>query len=263
MNTHAKPQTLARAGHLSVADTRYMSGFGNSFETETLPGALPIGRNSPQKPAYGLYAEQLSGSPFTAPQATNQRSWLYRINPSVKHTRRFRKISRGNIRSAGLDREEADTALAQLRWDPIPLPKKKLSFVEGLSTITFAGDVEGQTGMAAHIALVTRSMVDEYFFCADGELMVVAQEGRLRFCTEFGIIDITPGEIAVIPRGVVMRVEIPDGPSRAYVCENYGGALTLPDRGPTAWPTRVTSSHPSRPMRTSRARRCSMSSGAA
>ncbi|MGL4241224.1 MAG: homogentisate 1,2-dioxygenase [Beijerinckiaceae bacterium] len=232
MTKHQKPQNLARAGHLAVTDARYMSGFGNSFETESLPGALPIGRNSPQKPAYGLYAEQLSGSPFTAPQATNQRSWLYRINPSVKHTRRFRKADRGNIRSAGLDRDEADTALGQMRWDPIPLPKKKVSFVEGLSTITFAGDVEGQTGMAAHIAVVTRSMVDEYFFNADGELMIVAQEGRLRFCTEFGIIDITPGEIAIIPRGVIMRVEIPDGPARAYVCENYGGALTLPDRGP-------------------------------
>jgi homogentisate 1,2-dioxygenase len=230
MNIHAKP--LARAGHLSVSDVSYMSGFGNSFETETLPGALPVGRNSPQRPAYGLYAEQLSGSPFTAPQATNQRSWLYRINPSVKHTRRFKTADRGNIRSAGVDRDEADLSLAQLRWDPMPLPKKKVSFVEGLSTITFAGDVEGQAGMAAHVALVTRSMVDEYFFCADGELMIVAQHGRLRFCTEFGIIDIAPGEIAVIPRGVVMRVEIPDGPARAYVCENYGGALTLPDRGP-------------------------------
>jgi homogentisate 1,2-dioxygenase len=237
MNTHAKPHSLARAGHLSVSDARYMSGFGNSFETETLPGALPIGRNSPQKPAYGLYAEQLSGSPFTAPQATNQRSWLYRINPSVKHTRQFKRADRGAIRSAGVDRDEADLGLAQLRWDPIPLPTAKLSFVEGLSTITFAGDVEGQTGMAAHIALVTRSMVDEYFFNADGELMIVAQEGRLRFRTEFGIIDIAPGEIAVIPRGVIFRVEIPEGedgpiPARAYVCENYGGALTLPDRGP-------------------------------
>jgi homogentisate 1,2-dioxygenase len=232
MNTHAKPQSLARAGHLAVADARYMSGFGNSFETETLPGALPIGRNSPQRPAYGLYAEQLSGSPFTAPQATNQRSWLYRINPSVKHTRRFRKADRGNLRSAGVDRDEADAALGQLRWDPLPLPSTPTSFIEGLSTITFAGDVEGQTGMAAHVALVTRSMVDEYFFNADGELMVVAQQGRLRFCTEFGVIDIAPGEIAVIPRGVVMRVEIPEGPARAYVCENYGGALTLPDRGP-------------------------------
>ncbi len=123
MNTHAKPASLARAGHLAAADARYMSGFGNSFETETLPGALPIGRNSPQKPAYGLYAEQLSGSPFTAPQATNQRSWLYRINPSVKHTRRFRKAERGNIRSAGVDRGDTDASLGQLRWDPMPLPK--------------------------------------------------------------------------------------------------------------------------------------------
>jgi homogentisate 1,2-dioxygenase len=232
MTQHQKPQGLARAGQLAVADARYMSGFGNSFETETLPGALPIGRNSPQRPAYGLYAEQLSGSPFTAPQATNQRSWLYRINPSVKHTRRFRKAERGNIRSAGLDRDEADAALGQMRWDPIPLPSTPTNFVEGLSTITFAGDVEGQVGMAAHVALVTRSMADEYFFNADGELMIVAEHGRLRFCTEFGVIDISPGEIAVIPRGVAMRVEIPDGPARAYVCENYGGALTLPDRGP-------------------------------
>jgi homogentisate 1,2-dioxygenase len=232
MNTHAKPQNIARAGHLAVTDQLYMSGFGNSFETETLPGALPVGRNSPQRPAYGLYAEQLSGSPFTAPQATNQRSWLYRINPSVKHTRRFRKTDRGHIRSAGIDRGEADTALGQMRWDPMPLPAKPVSFVEGLATITFAGDVEGQAGMAAHVALVTRSMVDEYMFNADGELLVVAQEGRLRFRTEFGIIDIAPGEIAVIPRGVIFAVEIPEGPARAYVCENYGGALTLPDRGP-------------------------------
>ena len=62
----------------------YMPGFGNDFETETLPGALPQGQNSPQRPAYGLYAEQLSGSPFTAPRGTNERSWLYRIRPSVQ-----------------------------------------------------------------------------------------------------------------------------------------------------------------------------------
>ncbi len=222
---------------LSAAHAGYMSGFGNSFETETLPGALPVGRNSPQKPAYGLYAEQLSGSPFTAPQATNQRSWLYRINPTVKHTQRFSLADRGLIRSGGLDRTETDEvmrsmAIGQMRWDPIPYPKTGQSFVEGLATITVAGDVDTQNGMAAHIALVTRSMDDEYFFNADGEFLVVAQEGALRFVTEFGIIDITPGEVAVIPRGVIFRVELPGGPARAYVSENYGGGFTLPDRGP-------------------------------
>jgi homogentisate 1,2-dioxygenase len=210
----------------------YMSGFGNSFETETLSGALPIGRNSPQKINYGLYAEQLSGSPFTAPQATNQRSWLYRIRPSVKHSGRYRKVDKGLIRTAPHARDESDLPIGQLRWNPTPIPDEALTFVTGLRTMTTAGDADTQAGMAAHVLLVTQSMENEYFFNADGELLVVAQEGRLRFRTEFGVIDIEPGEIAVIRRGIVFKVELIDGPARAYICENYGGAFTLPDRGP-------------------------------
>lgn len=209
----------------------YMSGFGNSFETEALPGALPVGRNSPQTIAYGLYAEQLSGSPFTAPRDSNQRSWLYRIRPSVKHVGRFAKVDSGFWRTAP-DREESDLPLGQLRWDPLPLPEAPTTFLEGIRTMTTAGDAEAQAGMAAHIVLVTASMADDYLFDADGELMIVAQHGGLRFRTEFGVIEVTPGEICVIPRGVVFKVELIDGPARAYVCENYGGAFTLPDRGP-------------------------------
>jgi homogentisate 1,2-dioxygenase len=211
---------------------KYMSGFGNSFETEALAGALPIGRNSPQKCNYGLYAEQLSGSPFTAPQATNQRSWLYRIRPSVKHSGRYRKLDRGFLRTAPDARNESQLPLDQLRWDPTPIPSEPMTFVNGLHTITTAGDSDTQVGMAAHVLLVTRSMTNEYFFNADGEFLVVAQENKLRFCTEFGVIEIEPGEICVIPRGVVFKVELVDGPARAYVCENYGGAFTVPDRGP-------------------------------
>lgn len=213
-----------------VQDAEYMSGFGNSFETEALPGTLPIGRNSPQKINYGLYAEQLSGSPFTAPQASNQRSWLYRIRPTVRHTARFQKIDRGFIRTAP-EREETDLSLGQMRWNPLPL-EGDTTFVTGLHTITVAGDCESMSGMAAHVALITRSMVNEHFFNADGELLIVAQQGGLRFRTEFGVIDIGPGEICVIPRGVIFRVELINGPARAYVCENYGGGFTLPDRGP-------------------------------
>src|SRR5246127_255500 len=110
---------------------KYTSGFGNSFETEALPGALPIGRNSPQRVNYGLYAEQLSGSPFTAPQASNQRSWLYRIRPTVRHTGRFRRIDKGLIRTAPT-REDDELPLGQLRWSPIPLSKDKLTFLTGL-----------------------------------------------------------------------------------------------------------------------------------
>jgi homogentisate 1,2-dioxygenase len=231
MNVPSRFETKAASRQSSLTDG-YMSGFGNSFETEALPGALPIGRNSPQKVAYGLYAEQLSGSPFTAPQASNQRSWLYRIRPAVKHSRRYHKIDKGLLRTAPMAREESELPIGQLRWGPIPIPGEKLTFVRGLRTMTTAGDADTRAGMAAHVLLVTESMRNEYFFNADGELLVVAQENRLRFRTEFGVIDIEPGEICLLPRGVIFKVELVDAPARAYICENYGGAFTLPDRGP-------------------------------
>jgi homogentisate 1,2-dioxygenase len=208
----------------------YMSGFGNTFETEALPGALPIGRNSPQKVNYGLYAEQLSGSPFTAPQSTNERSWLYRIPPGVHHTSRFERIDAGLIRTA--PQRESDAPIGQLRWGPTPIPADKLTFITGLRTMTTAGDCETMAGMAAHIALITAPMVREHFCNADGELLIVAQQGSLRLRTEFGVIEIEPGEVCIIPRGIIFRVEPVDGSARAYVCENYGGGFTLPDRGP-------------------------------
>ena len=231
MNRPTMPQA-ANATPLSAIATGYMSGFGNTFETETLPGALPLGRNSPQRIAYGLYAEQLSGSAFTAPQTSNQRSWLYRIRPTVKHSRRFKKFDKRLIRTAPQARDESDLPINQLRWGPVPFPSAPETFVTGLRTMTTAGDADTRVGMAAHLLFVTASMTDEYFFDADGELLIVPQQGSLRFRTEFGIIDVEPGEICVIPRGVMFRVELPGGPVRAYVCENYGGAFALPDRGP-------------------------------
>src|SRR5215469_7754711 len=236
MSTHDmldRPAAAARArsARSQQPAPRYLTGFGNSFESEALPGALPIGRNSPQRVNYGLYAEQLSGSPFTAPQASNQRSWLYRIRPTVRHTGRFGRIDKGLIRTAPT-REDDELPLGQLRWSPIPLPQEKLTFVTGLRTITTAGDAEALAGMASHVALVTQSMTHEHLFNADGELLIVAQENGLVLRTEFGVIEIKPGEVCVIPRGVIFRVELSGGPARAYVCENYGAAFTLPDRGP-------------------------------
>ena len=214
----------------SLLATGYMTGFGNGFESEALPGALPVGRNSPQRCPYGLYAEQLSGSPFTAPRATNERSWLYRIRPTVQHWGRFERADQGLWRTAPC--AEIELPPAPMRWDPWPLPAAATSFIEGMTTITAAGDAAAQSGMAAHVFVATRSMVDEYLYDADGELLIVPQEGRLRLCTEFGVIDLEPGEIAVVPRGVKFRAELPGGPVRGYVCENYGGTFTLPDRGP-------------------------------
>lgn len=209
----------------------YMPGFGNDFETEALPGALPKGQNSPQRCAYGLYAEQLSGSPFTAPRNVNERSWLYRILPSVRHSGRFSSIDLPLWRSAP-SQGEHDMPIAQLRWSPAPFPAERVDFVRGMRTMTTAGDVNTQTGMAASLFFVNTSMVDEYFYNSDGELLVVPQEGGLRFFTELGKIEVEPGEICVIPRGVTFKVELLQGPARGYVAENYGGKFTLPNRGP-------------------------------
>lgn len=209
----------------------YMPGFGNDFETEALPGALPHGQNSPQKCAYGLYAEQLSGSPFTAPRGQNERSWLYRIQPSVKHSGAFSQAAHPFWKAAPCQ-DDHSLPIGQLRWSPPPFPDGKLTFISGVRTLTTAGDVNTQTGMAAGLYFANTSMVNEYFYNADGELLVVPQEGAVLIFTEFGKIDIAPGEICVIPRGVKFKVELPQGPARGYLCENYGGKFTLPHRGP-------------------------------
>lgn len=213
-----------------MTDFATMPGFGNDFETEALPGALPQGQNSPQRCPYGLYAEQLSGSAFTAPRARNQRSWLYRIRPSVRHVGRFRAVERPLWRSA--PDAGADLPLGQQRWNPVPWPTEPTDFLAALRTITTAGDAVGQSGMAAHVYAATASMTDSVFFNADGELLIVPQEGRLHLHTELGVLEVAPNEIAVVPRGMMMRVALPDGRARGYVCENYGAPLTLPDRGP-------------------------------
>ncbi|MET0596345.1 MAG: homogentisate 1,2-dioxygenase [Mesorhizobium sp.] len=210
---------------------RYMPGFGNDFETETLPGSLPQGQNSPQRPAYGLYAEQLSGSPFTAPRGINERSWLYRIRPSVRHSGRF-EAARFDMWKSAPNIGDHRLALGQLRWNPLPLPASKTDFLEGMATFTTAGDVYTQVGMAAHVYAANASMVDDHFFNADGEMLFVPQQGGIRVVTEMGAMEVSPGELCVVPRGMVFKVELMDGPVRGYVCENYGAKFTLPDRGP-------------------------------
>ncbi|MFC3227537.1 homogentisate 1,2-dioxygenase [Marinibaculum pumilum] len=209
----------------------YMSGFGNEFETEALEGALPVGQNSPQRCPYGLYAEQLSGSPFTAPRASNRRTWLYRIRPSVLHAVKFRRAAESEWKTAP-HHVAGGPDLGPLRWDPPAPPAGETSFVEGMRTMTTAGDVNVQAGMAAHIFHVSRSMEREYFYNADGELLVVMGKGRLAFHTEMGRIEAEPGEIVVLPRGVKFRVALLEGPARGYACENYGAMFTLPERGP-------------------------------
>ena len=206
----------------------YQSGFGNEFATEALPGALPEGRNSPQRAPYGLYAEQLSGTAFTAPRAANRRSWLYRIRPAAAH-RPFAKIDGGRLTSRF---DEVSTSPNQLRWDPLPIPSEPTDFVDGLVTMAGNGDPRTQTGCGIHLYAANRSMTDRFFYSADGELLIVPQQGRLRFATELGLVEAEPQEVVVVPRGVRFRVELLDGDARGYVCENHGAAFRLPDLGP-------------------------------
>ncbi|GLI91882.1 homogentisate 1,2-dioxygenase [Methylocystis echinoides] len=209
--------------------TDYMSGFGNEFETEALKGALPKGRNSPQRCPYGLYAEQLSGSAFTAPPGANRRSWLYRIRPSVLHARRFLATQPSWWKTA--PSRAAGAAIAQMRWGAPALPDRPQTFVESVRTMTSCGDADGRIGMSAGVYLATRDMEDDYFYNADGELLILPQQGRILLETEMGKIAAAPGEICVLPRGVKCRVMLPDATARGYLCENYGALLTLPNRG--------------------------------
>jgi homogentisate 1,2-dioxygenase len=208
---------------------RYLSGFGNEFATEAVAGALPVGQNSPQKVPLGLYAEQISGTAFTAPRGELRRSWTYRIRPSANH-RPYRRRDDGLLRSGPFG--EIETPPNRLRWDPLPLPEKPVDFVDGLVTMAGNGDAASGAGIAVHLYLATRSMVDRVFWNADGELLIVPQQGRLRFVTELGELDAAPGEFAVIPRGLRFRVELLDGAARGYVGENYGAVLRLPELGP-------------------------------
>jgi homogentisate 1,2-dioxygenase len=228
MTTTKVPKLSRQVSTARGAPLAYQSGFGNEFATEALEGALPVGQNSPQRAAYGLYAEQLSGTAFTAPRGANRRSWLYRIRPAAVH-RPFAKIDNGRIESRF---DAVPTPPNQLRWDPLPIPSAATDFVDGLVTMAGNADPAAMSGCGIHLYAANRSMSERFFYDADGELLIVPQQGRLRFATELGRIDVEPCEIVAIPRGVRFRVELVDKAARGYVCENYGAPLRLPDLGP-------------------------------
>ncbi|MBB5606121.1 MULTISPECIES: homogentisate 1,2-dioxygenase [unclassified Janthinobacterium] len=214
----------------STTAARYQSGFGNEFATEAIPGALPQGQNAPQRAPFGLYAEQLSGTAFTAPRAQNRRSWLYRIRPASQH-RPFTPLE--NTRIVSDFHAMPPTPPNQLRWNPLPLPPLQIEtdFIDGLVTMAGNGSAEAMSGCAIHLYAANRAM-QRCFYSADGEWLIVPQQGRLSIFTELGLIEVEPQEIAVIPRGMRFRVSLPDGQARGYICENFGAAFRLPELGP-------------------------------
>ena len=230
---------------MAIASTGYQSGFGNEFASEALPGTLPAGRNSPQRVAHGLYAEQISGTAFTAPRHQNRRSWLYRIRPAAMHGE-FRPFAQPAFHN---DFGDGPVTPDQLRWDPLPLPgmdvqmpraqdaqerwpEQPTDFIDGLLTMAGNGGPAAGVGIGIHLYAANRDMHGRFFYDADGELLIVPQQGRLHIETELGVLDVQPQEIAVIPRGIRFRVALPDGPSRGYVCENFGAFMRIPDLGP-------------------------------
>ncbi|MEO6744402.1 MAG: homogentisate 1,2-dioxygenase [Caldimonas sp.] len=219
---------------MNTTPLTYQTGFGNEYATEAVPGALPQGRNSPQRTPLALYPELLSGTAFTAPRHENRRTWMYRRQPSVV-SGRYEAYGQAFWQTGG----DRNTALAPepLRWSPIPFDDVDGDFVDGIRTLAANGDAEAQTGIAAHVYLASRSMGRRAVVNADGEMLIVPQQGALRLVTEMGVLDVKPGEIALLPRGVAFKVELPDsddgkGPSRGYVCENYGAHFRLPELGP-------------------------------
>jgi homogentisate 1,2-dioxygenase len=209
-------------------ELHYLTGFGGHFETEAVPGALPKGRNSPQRPAFGLYAEQLSGSAFTAPRHENRRSWLYRLRPTADH-RPFAPYGRARLLAHAP--AQAPIAPNRLRWDPPSDLPADSDFVDGLATMLVNRDPAELTGVAVHLYRATRSMTGRVFVNADGEMLIIPQSGTLRIFTEMGRMDVAPGWVALVPRGVRFRVDV-DGEARGYVAENQGAMFRLPDLGP-------------------------------
>ncbi len=213
---------------MAIESNGYQTGFGNEFASEALSGTLPPGRNSPQRVAHGLYAEQLTGTAFTAPRGENRRSWLYRIRPAAMHGS-FERFEQPRFHN---EFGEGAVSPEQMRWSPLPIPEAPTDFVEGLYTMAGNGSAEAQTGVGIHLYGANRSMQGRYFYNADGEMLIVPQQGRLVLHTELGVVEVEPQQVVVVPRGIRFSVALPEGPSRGYVCENFGALMRLPDLGP-------------------------------
>jgi homogentisate 1,2-dioxygenase len=218
----------------------YHSGFGNEFESELIPGTLPIGQNSPQTCAYGLYAEQITGSSFAASRANMTRSFLYRRRPAAVHTS-LTEIEGNPTYTASFLPTDSSLHLvpSQLSWRAFTIPAKDSSavdFIQGIHTLGGSGHPNLREGIAYHIYAFNSGMPNKAFANIDGDLLICPQEGHLDITTEFGHIYLQPSELCVIQRGLRFKVDIveqysPDG-ARGYIIETWGTKWELPELGP-------------------------------
>ncbi len=222
----ALQRLAARAVLGTRAEPPPLRGFGNTFESEALPGALPLHQNTPRPAPYGLHGEHVSGTGFTATRAHNRKLWLYRIRPS-SGGEPFAPLAHPTLTG---DFGEADPNLAG--WGPIAVPSGAADFVDGLTTLGGSGSPGIRRGYAVHLYAANRSMDDRSFSNADGDLLLVPWDGRLVLLTEAGPLEVAPGQIAILPKGVRFSVLLRDATARGWLAEVYGRHFELPERGP-------------------------------
>ncbi|PJX20416.1 homogentisate 1,2-dioxygenase [Advenella sp. S44] len=231
-NSQIDPIAESPVSATSSHGLSYQSGFGNEYASQAIAGALPQGRNSPQHTPCGLYTELVSGTAFTAARHENRRSWLYRRQPSVV-TGRYSPFDQPHWQTG------ADPTVAvppePLRWAPWTNDNPQADFVDGVRTIAANGGADTQSGVAIHTYIADQSMKRRAFVNADGEMLIVPQQGALLITTEMGLLRVEPGEIVVIPRGIAFKIELEQDAvtwARGYICENYGAHFRLPELGP-------------------------------
>ncbi len=211
---------------------KYLHGFGNHFESEARNGILPVGRNSPQNVEGGLYAEQVSGTPFTAPRHRNLKTWLYKISPSVVQGR-FTEVGHPTWISES-SRGRFQKTPEALRFHPYPENSSPMDFLDSIFTYAINGDLYRNSGMAIHLFSFNQGMEARYLYNADAEMMLVLERGEIEIHTELGVMELSPLFIGVIPRGIKFRITMKPGssPVRGYLAENFGSPFQLPELGP-------------------------------
>jgi len=210
---------------------RYLAGFGNTLQSEAVPGALPTEQNTPNPPPFSLVTEQINGTGFTVHRAENRRVWLYRLRAQILDRPFTEWASPAGGRFVA-DFGEGVPTPEVMRFRPMSMPSAPTTFLEGLTTFAGAGDPSQRRGAAVHLYAATADMVDTSFCNIDGDLLLVPEHGRLHVRTELGRLQVAPGEILILPRGIRFQVSLPDGAARGWVGELFDGHFQLPERGP-------------------------------
>mmetsp|Transcript_19964 Transcript_19964/g.18132 ORF Transcript_19964/g.18132 Transcript_19964/m.18132 type:complete len:449 (+) Transcript_19964:1474-2820(+) len=219
--------------HSNQSDIIYLSGFGSYISTEAIPNTLPNNQNSPQSCSYGLYAEQLSGTAFTAPRHKNLHSWLYRIRPSVITATDYESYDSNGRYDIYEGFQSLVIEPKPLRWNPLDIDDiPPTNFIEGLQVVCGTGDPSLKEGLCIYNYVANSSMINTAFYSSDGDFLIVPEQGSMIVITELGRLIVNSSEIVVIPRGIRFSIQIINNESiRGYALEAFSGHFELPSLG--------------------------------